>query len=135
MCWTLLNSEYDSQNDRFLHSIVTGEWMNTLVRYTIILNCKIHHFNSFWSSFSIFVNGLYSFKANLTLFSTLSGHLLFSFYVCILKRNFQEKNDNLTYFSLKMLKKLQILLPRYTLQCCMNFNTLRWEWIELMYQF
>ena len=55
--------------------------------------------------FSIFMNGLYSFKANLTLFSTLSGHLLFCLYICILKECFKHKFGIMAYFHLNMLKE------------------------------
>ena len=93
--------------DFYICLLQMNEWILLLGIQSsfITLKRKIHHFNSFWCNFSISVNGLYSFKANLTLFSTLSGHLLFFLYVCISKGNFQAKFDILTYISLNMLKE------------------------------
>ena len=57
----------------------------------IISKSEIQHFYPFWSVFSILINGLYSFKADLTPFSTLSRHLRFYLsYICILKECFKQ---------------------------------------------
>ena len=51
------------------------------------------------------MNGLYSFKANLTPFSTPLGHLLFVSSYLYFKGMFQAKFDIMTYFHLNMLKE------------------------------
>ena len=73
--------------------MLTGERLDTLARKSsssVISESEIHHFKSFCSSFTICINWFYSFKANLTLLKTLSGHLFFPFHNCIFKECFKK---------------------------------------------
>ena len=112
--------------------LVTGEWWILLlckISGFIISKSEIHHFNSFWSSFTIFMNGLYPFKANLTCFNSFRSFALFSSYLYF-KGMCQAQFVIITYFH-----KTTNLLPECVLQCCMSFNALCWKWIRAMYYF
>ena len=74
--------------------------------------------------FTIFMNGLYSFKANSTLLSTLSGHLLFFLHICISKQCFKQNLILQPFFTWICWRKKANLLPECDLQSYMCLKAL-----------
>ena len=82
--------KYSCKHSRTNWYFLTGEWLSILPRWKIIIlsNQRVKFtilLLLVW--FTIFMNGLYSFQVNSTLFSTLSGHLFLFLHIFILEES------------------------------------------------